>query len=169
MTKGTVLIPCFYVYLYHMKKYITLISLLVIVVTTHAQGLLEEKYDDCNSKDTCLYCGDKKAHFHQKLTDYFKWQIEHAVHGYDMKSGDIFYEVVIDTNGHSCVLSVKNRGNNWDMKNDIRSWINQMEGWVPAQKNGNKIASTVLLDFQFRVNWMSVHYVQPEDVLPGKD
>ena len=138
-----------------MKQYFFVLFFLISSVV-YGQGIFEEKYDDCKTMDTCLYCGDTPARYSKDLTDYFKWKIEHATHGYHLKSGSVFFDVHIDSSGEACVLSINDKCSIGEMKNDLRQWINQMTDWKPAVKNNQPINTTIALEFEFIANWLNV-------------
>jgi len=145
-----------------MKLYLPILFTL-LSFGAKAQGLFEEKFKHCDVADTCLYCGDKTAHYGKDMTKFFIWKIEHAGHGYNSRSGNAFFEILVDSTGHSCLISEHNRYLDYYFINDMHMWIdNDMPDWVPATRNGHPINSTVILNFEMRVNWLGVNLVSLE-------
>lgn len=149
-----------------------LIKLLVLIVgallagpSVSAQGLFEEKYKACMLDTACVYCGDSMAYYPENLTHWVVNKIEHSVNNsmYEMRSFDVLYEVLVDSTGKSCVVSVRSMGASysWLLKEDIRKWLTGLAGWHPAIKGGRPINSTLIIEAAVRNNFLGLSLVGP--------
>lgn len=140
-----------------------------MAVACTAKGqIFEEEFKDCKDPQRCLYCGDTIAMPTTSLTKYFKRKIEHAPYGYDAKYGKINFELYVDSTGHPCVISIEDRGLNWQLKNDFRVWLGEMKEWRPAIRNGRPINSNIILQADTHREWFSVGLISPAKVRVAK-
>jgi len=140
-------------------------SLLLGAVSVSAQGLFEEKYKACMVDTACIYCGDSMAWYPENLTHWVVNKIEHSVNNsmYEIRSFDVLYEVLVDSTGRSCVVSIRSVGASysWLLKEDIRKWLTGLAGWHPATKNGVAINSTLIIEASFRSNFFGMKLASP--------
>ena len=150
---------------YILRTFFLQITFTFFSLSAMSQGIFDEKFDNCNGGVPCFYCGDSVAHYTKDLNGYFAWNINHSYNNsrYVLKSFDVMYEVFVDSAGHACVISIKSIGVGWSwlLKDDIRKWINTMRDWKPAIKNGSPINSSVVIECNFRENFLWSKYVQP--------
>ncbi len=144
-----------------MKYFITLISYLLQQQT--AQLPFPKKYKDCDIKDTCIYCGDIHAMYTKNITSKIQRSLDHGAAKWMSTSGRIFYEINVDSTGHSCVLSIKDEVHMSDLTENVRRCINNLWDWTPAMLAGHPINSTVILELYFIGDAASVKFIKPEE------
>jgi hypothetical protein len=144
-------------------NYYSLIALIFFAMTAKAQVPFNEKYKDCTTSDTCFYCGDTPAHYKKSILDRIQRSLEHGTVQWMSTSGRIFFEVEVDSTGHSCVRSIKDETHMSDIKNNLRSCINNLWDWAPAESSHRAINSTVILELHFIGDNASVRFVRPGD------
>lgn len=133
-------------------------------LSVRSQGLFEEKYDACLDAKPCLYCGDTLPQLPYFFRETLRRKIEGAPHGYDLRDGKILYEILIDSTGHPCVISIDDHVFCWNMKNDILVATNDMRKWTPAVLNGHRINATIVMQFDFLHSKYTYHIVKLKDL-----
>ncbi|MCD6012699.1 MAG: hypothetical protein K0Q79_2561 [Flavipsychrobacter sp.] len=147
-----------------MKIYLLLL-LSIFTLSAHSQGLFEEKYDDCSSIKPCRYCGDTlprpPINFREKIAQ----KIETRPSGYSwIKPGKLLYEILIDSTGHSCIVSIDDQLLCYEMKQDILEVINDMFRWKPAVLFGRPINATMVLQFDFGKTTYRMRFLERNEV-----
>ena len=119
------------------------------------------------------YTGNYHAVPTQALSQYIKYQLEHAPYSYiemqglnaAQKSGDVYMEVYVQPDGHVCVLSVRDYSNNDRRKKDLIRWIVATDPWKLPQKEGKPQAGITVLKIEFRREWFGAGIADPADVV----
>lgn len=146
----------------------TLGASMLLTVSAHAQGLFSEKFKSCTPAETCIYCGDSAAYYKKDLGKHIEWALEHSPNAatYDFRNFDVLYELYIDSNGHTCVPSIKSLGGSfsWAQREDIRRALTNMSDWVPATTQGVPVNSTIVLEIAFRNNFFFMKALPIEDI-----
>jgi hypothetical protein len=75
--------------------------------------------------------------------------------------GRIFFEILVDSTGHSCVHSIKDETHMADIKDNVRRCINNLWDWNPAETDHHPINSTVILELHFIGNVAQIRFVKP--------
>ncbi len=143
-------------------KYL-LTTLLLYAFTANAQVPFTKKYKDCDITDTCLYCGDTRATYTKNIAGKFQRSLDHSSVKWMSTSGRLYFEIAVDSTGHSCVLSIKDEVHMNDLTENIRRCINNLWDWTPAKLGGRAINSTVILELYFIGDAASVKFIKPED------
>ena len=126
-----------------------LIPLIFLSFTVKAQVPFNDKYKDCATVDPCLYCGDTPARYKSDLVERIQRNLDRGASRWMSTSGRMFFEILVDSTGHSCVLSIKDETHVADVKDNIRRCINNLWDWAPAQLNHRAVNSTVILESYF--------------------
>lgn len=112
------------------------IFLTVFTLNSNAQNLFSVKLDNCNTERFCLDCGDIKAGYDEgaflKLED--KLNKELNLRGI---KGAIKFQVLVEANGHACVLSHTDQSRNPITLRIIQE-LNKFKKWTPAITGGTK-------------------------------
>lgn len=129
------------------RIFLTLIGLFLINVT-FGQHLYPEKFEGCNTSRFCLDCGDTKA---EPPTD-FGNELLSNLNSKSLKkiNGAIEVQILIDSVGNPCLLSVKNSSNINSKKLKLQYGINNTSKWTPAISEGKTIQSSVSLLITFK-------------------
>ncbi len=141
-------------------KYLCLF-LCLSAVNAKAQALFNEKYKDCNSVKPCYYCGDSMAHYKKRIHERLQYAMDHGLQKWVGTSGHKYFEIEVDSTGHSCVKSIKDEVHMSDVKNTERMCINGLYDWQPAISDGRPINSTLIIDLHFLNNYANVSFVKP--------
>lgn len=146
-----------------MKIYLVLI-LSLYAVFARSQGLFEEKYDECSIIKPCRFCGDTLPqppyNFNRLIID----RIHNTPWGYNLRTGKLLFEILIDSTGQACVVSIDDQVYCADMKKDILIAINEMHNWKPAILFGHPINATMVLQFDFVNAKYNFHFLDRKDV-----
>ena len=145
-------------------KYHYLITIIFFVQSAIAQTLFKDKYRDCTKDTSCYYCGDKPASFKRSLSQQLQRSVEHGTVKVMSTSGRMFFEIQVDSTGHSCVSSSKDETNMRDVKDNIRRCINNLWDWTPAQVNQHPINSTVIVELHFVDDFVSLRFIKPGEI-----
>ena len=126
--------------------------------TVFGQHLYPEKYDECKLSRFCLDCGEPKA-------DLPKDAVESILNGLNQKSlkkinGSIRVQILVDTLGHSCLLSSENGTNVTSKKLDLQNAINSMSKWTPSMKDNKAQSASVSLELVFQDGKFGIRRVQ---------
>ena len=143
-------------------KYLCLL-LCLISVGAKAQVLFNEKYNDCINGKPCYYCGDSMAQYKNRLNERLQHSVDHGLHKWVGTSGHMYFEIEVDSTGHSCVKSIKDEVHMADVKRSLKMCINGLYEWQPAISNGHSINSTLIIDIRFLDNRASINFVKPND------
>ena len=107
-----------------MKKVLLLAIIVFFFITIKAQNLFPEKFNDCNLTEFCLDCGDTKGVYKGDLNQFFSQKFSPSkLRGVE---GSVFVQILIDSSGHQCVLSIGNRTTGKFSKIELRKTINEM-------------------------------------------
>lgn len=131
-----------------MKQTLLIGLLFLTVQTVFGQQLYPEKYDDCKLSRFCLDCGDPKAELPDKA-------VETILNGLNQKSlkkinGTIKVQILVDTLGKACLISLENSTNVSSKKLDLQNAINSMPQWSPSMKDGKAQSASVSLELVFQ-------------------
>jgi len=140
-----------------MNKFITLILTLLLTLTVvKGQNLFPEKFNDCALTQFCLDCGDTKGVYNGDLNAFFanKFQVKNL----KKIEGSVFVQILIDTTGRQCVISIGNKATGNISKLDLRNTINEMIGWKPAITDGKPENVSITLRFDFSNQNFKVSY-----------
>lgn len=140
-----------------MNKIIILTATLLLTLTTiRAQNLFPEKFNACTLTQFCLDCGDTKGTYSGDLNTYFAEKLQ----GKKIKNieGSIFVQLLIDTTGKHCVISIGNKATGKVSKLDLRNTINAMTGWKPAISKGKPENVSITIRFDFVNQNLRVSY-----------
>ena len=146
-----------------MMKYLCLL-LSAFTLHANAQVLFGEKYKDCNNDKPCYYCGDSVAHYKKRINERLQYGLDHGLQKWVGTSGHMYFEIEVDSTGHSCVKSIKDDVHMSDLKNTQRVCINGLYDWQAAILNGRAINSTLIIDLHFLGNRASINFVKPGDL-----
>ena len=138
------------------KKIILPTALLLVFELGRAQNLFPEKFGGCTFSSFCLDCGEIKGAYNGDLTAFFaeKFQSDKI----NNIEGVILVQVLIDTIGRQCVLSIGNKATGRVSKLDLRNTINAMSGWKPAFDHGKPTDVSITLKFTFSNGECHVSY-----------
>jgi ligand-binding sensor domain-containing protein len=140
-----------------MNKIITLtVAFLSTLTIVNGQNLFPEKFSDCALTQFCLDCGDTKGIYSGDLTSFFAEKFKSK----NLKNmeGSIFVQVLIDTTGKQCVISIGNKATGKVSKLALRNTINSMTGWKPAFTKNKAENVSVTLRFDFANENFKVSY-----------
>ena len=136
-----------------------LIGLFFLTVqTVFGQHLYPEKYDGCKLSRFCLDCGEPKAELPNDAA-------ESILKGLNQKSlkkinGLLRIQILVDTLGHSCLLSSENGTNVTSKKLDLQNAINSMSKWTPSMKDNKAQSASVSLELVFQDGKFGIRRVQ---------
>ena len=91
-----------------MNKNIILTATLALTFAfAKGQNLFPEKFSDCGLTQFCLDCGDTKGVYNGDLNSFFAETFQSK----SLKNieGTVFVQVLIDTTGKQCVISIGNK------------------------------------------------------------
>lgn len=142
----------------------SLLSLLLFTISAKAQVPFERQYKDCAEVSPCFYCGDIPAHYKKSISGKIQSSLDHGSAKWMSTSGRIFFEIQVDSIGHSCVHSIKDETHMSDVKENIRRCINNLWDWSPAELAHHPINSTVILELHFIGDDANVRFVKPEEI-----
>jgi len=148
-----------------MKKYISLSVIFILCFYfVKGQHLFPEKFNDCALSTFCLDCGDVKGAYSNDLQAFFAEKFETK----NIKNieGVVFVQVLIDTSGKQCVMSIGDKASGKTSRLDLRNIINTMTGWKPAIAAGRPESVSITLKFLFNRGEFRVSYdrFEPEKI-----
>ncbi len=131
-----------------MKRiFILAAKFLLISSISKGQNLFPEKFNDCHLSTFCLDCGETKGFYNGDLFPFFTEKFEpEKIKGV---SGTILVQILIDSTGKQCVISLGNKASGKISKLDLRNTINSMTGWIPAVSGGKPTNVSITLRFDF--------------------
>jgi hypothetical protein len=103
------------------------------------------------------------AHYKKRLNERFQFSLDHGQQRWVGTTGTMYFEVEVDSTGHSCVRSIKDEIPMPDVRNTLRMSINQLYDWQPAILNGRPINSTVIIKTHFLGYRANITFVKPGD------
>ncbi len=138
------------------KIYILTATLFLAFSFAKGQNLFPEKFNDCGLAQFCLDCGDTKGVYDGDLNSFFAEKFQSK----SLKNieGTVLVQVLIDTTGKQCVISMANKAKGKISKLDLRNIINSMTGWKPAISNGKPENVSITLRFDFAVEKFNISY-----------
>lgn len=140
-----------------MKQRISLaVAFLATTITLKAQNLFPEQFTDCALAEFCLDCGDTKGIYSGDLNDFFA----HTFQAKDLQGieGTVFIQLLVDTQGKQCVISMGSQATGGVDKLNLRGTINAMKGWKPAYTKGKAERVSITLRFDFHDQRFNVSY-----------
>ena len=125
---------------------LTIVFLLTLTIV-NGQNLFPEKFSDCALTQFCLDCGDTKGIYSGDLNSFFAEKFINK----NLKNivGAIFVQVLIDTTGRQCVISIGSKATGKVSKLELRNIINAMNGWKPAYTKNKAENVSITLRFDF--------------------
>lgn len=144
-------------------KYFYLL-LILFAVSAKGQVLFKEKYTECISGKPCYYCGDSVAFYKKMINKRLQYALDNGRQKWMGTSGHMYFEIEVDSTGHSCVTSIRDDVRMSDLKNTMRMCINGLYDWQPAILNGHAINSTQIIDLYFIGNRAGISFVKPGDL-----
>lgn len=129
------------------KTIILSTTLLLVFMPGRAQNLFPEKFSGCAISTFCLDCGEIKGAYNGDLTAFFAEKLQAD----QLKNieGIVLVQVLIDTAGRQCVLSIGNKASGKVSKLNLQNTINSMTGWQPAFSHGKASDVSITLKFTF--------------------
>lgn len=133
-----------------MKKIVFILLLAFYSLTANAQNIYPEKFAGCNTDRFAL----EKDSIRTKID--MKYFINTLLSGIDAKnreklSGALSLQIIVDTDGHSCLISIENETNISTDKLNLKATIDNSLIW---QKPKQKVSPMLMLKF----NPVSVQY-----------
>ena len=144
-------------------KYVCIL-LCLFTISAKAQVQFNEKYTDCINDKPCYYCGDSVAHYKKRLNERLQYSMDHGIQKWVGTSGHMYFEIEVDSTGHSCVKGIKDEVHMSDVKNTLRICINELYDWRPAISNGHAINSTLIIDIHFQGYRANIDFVKPDEI-----
>src|SRR6187549_492277 len=140
-----------------MKQTLIVFSCSLIINISFAQHLYPEKFDNCHLTQFCLDCGEPKA---QTPHDFAKYLVQ-KLNPKSLKriNGSIDVQILVDTLGNSCLLSVKNESNAKTSKLNIQGAIQNSSKWITAISQGKPTSSSVSLKLSFIEGYLSIERI----------
>lgn len=140
-----------------MKRTLTILIFIFSLSTAFGQHLYSEKFEGCQLSRFCLDCGETKAQPPNSFAD----EILKNLDSKSLKkiSGSILIQVIVDTLGTPCLLSVKNESNIKTQKLNLKSAIDKTSKWNPAISKENIEKASVSLKLIFENNRLSIERV----------
>ena len=145
-------------------KYLPILLFFFVTVSAKAQVLFNEKYTECNDIKPCYYCGDSTAHYKKRIDERLNYSMKHGMQRWVNTAGHMYFEIEVDSTGHSCVRSIKDDVHIWDVKNTLRVCINGLYDWQPASSGNHAINSTLIIDVHFLGQRANISFVKPSDL-----
>lgn len=129
-----------------MKKITCIIlSCSLMLTKVNGQNLFPEKVEGCQISSFCLDCGDPKANYDE---DSFNQIINTISAKYNFKgaSGEITFQVLVDSSGKACVLSHNDASKN-ALTLDLIQQLNNCK-WKAAIDDKKPVASSINVVFK---------------------
>ncbi len=140
-----------------MNKFIILTTTLVLTFSfVKGQNLFPKKFNDCGLTEFCLDCGDTKGIYTGDLYNFFAKKFKEK--NFKNIEGTVLVQVLIDTNGKQCVISIGNKAKGNVSNLDIRNTINSMTGWNPAISKNKPENVSITLRFDFAGEKFNITY-----------
>ncbi|MGD1845234.1 MAG: hypothetical protein ACFB10_07565 [Salibacteraceae bacterium] len=120
-------------------------SLLIVFCSTvaMAQNIFPEQYEGCNTDQFALESEELTANIdHQELLRIVQEGFEDKVKG--KVSGVLSLQIIVNTKGESCLISVENKTNVKTKKLNLKSNIDSNLKWAKPKK---KVAAIVVISF----------------------
>lgn len=117
-----------------MKNTLLIFVLFALPFSVYSQNIFPVKLNNCIVGSFCLDCGDEKAHADPTA---FIELIENLnkSNDYPKLSGELMFQVLVDSLGKGCVLSHNDKSDHAISKNVIQQF-NNFKGWIPAKTAG---------------------------------
>ena len=134
-----------YVFNSQMKnlKYLILFALFSTTNLASAQYIFEEKFDGCDTDNFMLEADTTTAKMNSEqflldLRAYFGEEL------FSKLKGTLELQVIVDLEGNSCLLSLKNQTNVKTKKLNLKPWIDESLKWDKLKK---KVGAIIVLQF----------------------
>ena len=128
-----------------MKKQITFLFILIsIYYFATSQNIYPTKYTDCNTSAFFLEGKEINAKYNEEdlLNDLLK-----TINAKSLSKikGEIYFQVVVDTIGSHCCVSIKNELNSKGKKIDFKQIMDNQTNWtIPIRKNKKTTVSAMI-------------------------
>lgn len=135
-----------------MKKQITLLFILISVsYALKSQNIYPITYSDCNTSQFLLEGKEIIAKYDEQklLEDLLK-----TIKAEDLSKikGEIYFQVVVDTMGYHCCVSIKNELNSKGKKVDFKKIMDNQTKWSVPIKNETKKTVSAIIKIEFTKN-----------------
>jgi len=117
-------------------KPLLVILLFINSIALNAQNIFPVKVERCKADRFCLDCGDIKVGYNQADFDKLLHRLNRSLTLYGL-SGNIKFQVLVDSKGRGCVLSHTDQTNN-PITEMIILELNNFDKWTPAITNNVK-------------------------------
>jgi len=129
-----------------MKKLIILAFLALFYDNVQSQNLYPEKFDDCKLSSFCLDCGSEKAELSAT-------NIENLVKEFSEKTkskldGTLIVQILVDSTGNACLLSLDNKTNISTKKLGLQKSIKNLN-ISPTVDKGKPVNTSISYEFVF--------------------
>lgn len=149
-------------------KFSVLLILAFITSSAWSQVIFKYDFKDCEPSDICMYCGDSVARPTVKVAKYVQKRMNRAHFEYNGGGRKMRFQVHIDAVGKLCVISIDDKYDMWQLRKDLRVELNNMPNWIPAMKDGQPIASTIILEFTCYRDYMDIRYISRRPKVDGR-
>jgi len=131
-----------------MKKQVVLLILVSISFFGFGQNIFPIKYDDCNTSQFFLEGKEINAKYDngKLLNDLIKTIDEKALRKI---KGSLYFQVVVDTLGNHCCVSIKNELNSKGKKIDFKKIIDNETDWGVPIRDGKKTTVSAMIKIEF--------------------
>jgi hypothetical protein len=127
----------------NMNKLILLLLLHLFVISGYGQNIFPDKFEGCNTDSFGLE-GDTMTVQHND-TDFMNQLIHHLGSKQMLKlEGELKFQIIVDLEGNSCLLSVENLTNVKTSKLKLKTWVDETVKWEQPE---DKVAALILLEF----------------------
>lgn len=131
-----------------MKKHLLLLLLISISYFGFGQNIYPIKYDDCNTSQFSLEGKEISAEYDNELllNDLTKTIDEKVLRKI---KGSVYFQLVVDSMGNHCCVSMKNELNSKGEKIDFKKIIDNETTWGIPIRNGKKTIISVMIKIEF--------------------
>jgi len=135
---------------------IAILSSLLIQTTVSAQI-----FSDCSVEAPLFVRVEQAAAFNGSLQQYFENEWKGAFRDFN---GTIQLQILIDTGGKACCMSVSNNYSNVPSAK-IKEAVNKMTGWTAARQNNHAVNFSAALQIIFNQSGLSVNYINEKPLV----
>jgi len=142
-----------------MRHYISITLFFFFSTFTNVFG---QTFSDCNVKGPLFVRVEQSSTFNGSLQEYFKNELKGMFQDFN---GTIRLQILIDTNGKACCMSVNNNSSSVS-STKIKDAVNKMTGWTSAMQNNHPVNFSAILEITFNNSKLSVNYVNEKQLVP---
>ena len=118
-----------------------------LFLTGFSQHLYKEKFPSCYINGFCLDCGTVKSDYDGRLDSFIVNNL--SPKSINNLSGLIEVQILVDSTGHCCLMSMKNESNFESKKLKLEQLFESMNNWKPALKNTTPINASLCFQLNF--------------------